>query len=92
MQSFDTTAPDDDRFIQAYVQIGAIDRVAKIWETRVKKNPDNPQYHFALAGAYLALGNREGAIEHIKKAIELNPELKDQGEYYIKEIRAGRNP
>jgi len=32
------------------------------------------------------------AIEELQIAIALNPEFKDQGEYYINEIQAGRNP
>ena len=41
---------------------------------------------------YLANEERTKAIAELEKATELNPEFKAQADYYIGEIRAGRNP
>jgi len=58
----------------------------------VEENPFNPQIRLSLAASYLAVGNRIQSILEIEKIIELDPDFKDQGEFFIREIRAGRNP
>ena len=59
---------------------------------KLEQKPDDPQLHVSLAAAYLSNGNRKESIAELQKAIELNPDFKKQGEFYIGEIRAGRNP
>jgi Flp pilus assembly protein TadD len=83
---------DDDRLLQAYFNNGRLDRVLNILELRVEKNPNNSQAHLSLAAVYLELNQRENSITEIQKAIELDPNFREQGEYYIQEVRAGRNP
>lgn len=82
----------DDRIINAYAFRGEYGKVASLWQIRVKNDPNNADYHVALAASYLKLGQRQGAIAELRKSIELKPEFKVQGEYFIKEIEAGRNP
>lgn len=92
MKDYGGTIIPDERFIQAYNASKQFDKVVAIWELFVAKSPNNPQYRISLAAGYLQLGEREKAIEQLEKAIELEPRFREQGEYYIKEIRAGRNP
>lgn len=66
--------------------------VLEIRKAAVDADPNNPQMHLSLAAAYLSLGNNAKAIVAIQKAIELDPGFKTQGEYFISEIQAGRNP
>ncbi|MBU1159993.1 O-antigen ligase family protein [Patescibacteria group bacterium] len=82
----------DERLIRAYVEINRFDRVAALWEKMIELNPTNAQYRVNLAASYLEIGERGKCIEQLQKAIELEPKFKEQGEYYINEIRAGRNP
>lgn len=82
----------DERFIMAFNERKMFDKVAAILEKFVEENPKNAQYRVSLAASYLQMGKRQGAIEQLQKAIELEPRFKQQGEYYINEIRAGRNP
>lgn len=89
---YGTTIISDDRIVQAYFDTGQFDKVLAIWQLRVKNEPENPQYRVSLAATYLKIGNRISAISELEKAIELNPEFKEQGEFLINEIRAGRNP
>jgi hypothetical protein len=46
----------------------------------------------AVLAAFLKAGRRADSIAALQKAIDLNPDFKAQGEYYIQEIQAGRNP
>lgn len=82
----------DQRILRAYAETKQFEKVAAIWQKRIAEEPQNGSYHISLGATYLAMGRREEAIGEIKRAIELNPDFKAQGEYFINEIRAGRNP
>ncbi len=76
----------------AYATIGNMEKAKDIWILLVNSNPSNAQYHLSLAATYSELNMRSKAVEEIEKAIELEPSFKTQGDYYIKEIKAGRKP
>ena len=76
----------------AYFMVGNLEKVKDTWLALVNSDPSNAQYHVSLAASYMALDMNKEAIAEIEKAIELKPEFKQQGEYYIKEIKAGRKP
>jgi len=82
----------DTRFINLYVSRGQYGKVLEVWQALIEKEPQNANHWISLGATYLQLGDRAKAIESIEKAIEVNPDIKEQGEYYISEIRAGRNP
>ena len=82
----------DGRIINAYTRAGRVNDVVRSWEISVEKNPENPQFHVSLAAAYLQVGRRQEAVAEIQKAIDLDPNFKEQGDFFIREIRAGRNP
>jgi len=82
----------DARFVDAYNAAGEPEKIARILEKLVAKNPSDFRYRVSLAAAYSQTGERKKAIEQLRKAIELDPKFKKQGEYYIEEIRAGRKP
>ena len=90
--AYGTALVADDRFINAYDKIGDKKAVLKIWQNRVGILPDNADWRVSLAAAYLAAGERQNALKELEESARLNPDLKERVEYYIKEIRAGRNP
>ncbi len=92
MKDYGGTIIADQRFVQAYFYRKEYDKIVAILQLFMKNDPNNGQYHVNLAATYLPMGNRSGAIEELQKAIEIEPKFNDQGEYYINEIRAGRNP
>ena len=83
---------NESQFINIYARAGNYEKMKELWQVLILKNPNNAQLHVNLAATYLQLGERENAVKELEKAIELEPKFKEQGEYYIKEIRAGRNP
>jgi Tfp pilus assembly protein PilF len=87
-----TQIATDDRLLAAYINLEDFDTVVEIWKTRVAQDPKNQQVHLSLAAAYLKAGKRMEAVKEIQVAIDVNPALKQQGEFYINEIKAGRNP
>lgn len=76
----------------AYFMVGNLEKVKDTWIALVNSNPTNAQYHLSLAASYMELNMKKEAIAEIEKTIELKPEFKQQGEYYINEIKAGRKP
>ena len=58
----------------------------------VEVNPNDTQSRTSLAAVYLAAGLRAEAVIELRKAIENDPAFKEQGEFFIQEIEAGRNP
>jgi O-antigen ligase/tetratricopeptide (TPR) repeat protein len=92
MEKWGTVAPDNEYILQAYLEMKYFDRVVAIAKTRVDANPKNAQLHVQLAAAYLTAGNRDAAVKEIQTAISLDATFRQQGEYYIQEITAGRNP
>lgn len=89
---FKTETPDDDFVLQAYLDAREFDKVITIAENRTLKKPDDAQTLIQLAAAYLQAGRRPDAIASLREAIQLRPDFKTQGEYFISEIEAGRNP
>lgn len=81
-----------DIVIKAYVDTKQYNKVIPIWKARIAEDPKNYQFHVSLAAAYVEAGDSPSAIKELQKAIEINPEFKEQGTYYIKEIQAGRHP
>ena len=92
IEAFGTTLVDHPRLIQVYYEKKQLLKVVEILKASLEKNPNNFQSRLSLAAAYVELGQKSNAIEEIKKAMEINPDFKEQGEYYINEIQAGRNP
>lgn len=64
----------------------------KLYKNALLRNPEDAQTHLSLSALYLEMKNRPAAIKEIQMVIDHNPSFKTQGEYYIKEIQAGRNP
>jgi O-antigen ligase/tetratricopeptide (TPR) repeat protein len=82
----------DDILARAYFDVGEYKKSIAVWKKAIESDPNNLQYRTSLAAVYLASGLREESVNELQKAIEINPEFKAQGEFFIKEIQAGRNP
>lgn len=64
----------------------------QILKAHIARTPGDTEPHLNLAALYLGLGKRNEAVNEIRTAIMIKPEFKEQGEFYIEEIKAGRNP
>ncbi|MES2437239.1 MAG: O-antigen ligase family protein [Patescibacteria group bacterium] len=82
----------NDTLLQAYFEKQKFDKILEIWKTRVAKDPMNAKARLSLAAAHLYLNDTKSAVIEIQKAVELDPTFKEQGDLYIKDIRAGKNP
>ncbi|MEK7117732.1 MAG: tetratricopeptide repeat protein, partial [Patescibacteria group bacterium] len=82
----------DDRYIGALFSAGLYNDVVATLNKRIAREPVNTQHKITLASVYLQIGMREAAVTQLQEIIKIDPSFKEKGEYYIGEIRAGRNP
>lgn len=78
--------------IQFLVKIKRFDLVIQIFKNLLLNDPNKPQLKISLAAAYLQNGQRDLAIQTIEEVATSLPQFKQQANYLISEIRAGRNP
>lgn len=83
---------NNTRLLQAYFATNQLDKVRDFWALRVELNPNNTQFKISYAAALLELEQREEAIRVLEEVIVMDPNFRQQGEFLIQEIRAGRNP
>lgn len=88
----DSVALNDQRILETLIEKKMYSEISEIAKLKIANDPTNPQVYMSLAGLYLKLKRPVDAIAQIKKVIELSPEAKQIGEYYISEIQAGRDP
>jgi Flp pilus assembly protein TadD len=81
----------NENLVNAYAMNSQYDKVISILKKQLEQGED-PQLRLRLAAAYLESGDKENAILEIQKIQAINPQFKEQGDYYIKEIKAGRKP
>jgi tetratricopeptide (TPR) repeat protein len=92
VSAYGTAIVPEERIAMAYNYRRMYGKVIAVREKQLESDPGNGQIELSLADAYLRVGRRNDAIVLLKKIIEQNPSFKEQGDYFIKEIEAGRNP
>ncbi|TSC96820.1 MAG: hypothetical protein Athens071426_144 [Parcubacteria group bacterium Athens0714_26] len=89
-EAYGTVEVPENLLIQAYSVIKDYQRLLGIWRAFVKDDPNNFNYRFSLAGAYLLNNIREDAIAQLKEAIRIKPSFESEGNSYIQQIQAGK--
>lgn len=82
----------DDRYLGVLLSLKRFQETIDIINERIRLNPNNLQHRITLAAAYLQADRKREAIQTLEEVIRLEPSFKEKGEFYINEIRAGRNP
>lgn len=82
----------DDRYITVLLAARRYDDIINVAKKRIELDPTNLQHYITLAAAYLQSNRRVEAVQTLEELIKIEPSFKEKGEYYIKEIQAGRNP
>lgn len=88
----DTQLLSDMKLLQVAESLKKYDFIIEVAQKKIKEDPNNAQFRVSLAAVYLKMGRNYDAVDQIKKAIEIEPAFKSQGEMYIQEIQSGRNP
>lgn len=82
----------DDRYLSVLLSTKQYAKIIEIVKKRIALDPTNLNHRITLTAAYLEAGQRQDAINTVEEIIKLDPTFKEKGDYYISEIRAGRNP
>lgn len=82
----------DPFLLSVFAKTGRYKEVVNMLEQQVAEQPTNYQLRVSLATAHLKAGNRAKSVEIMRTVIANVPAFKEQGEYFIKEVLAGRNP
>ncbi len=80
----------DPRMFEAYYRKGRWADAAEVGEMLIFYFPKNVDYHVRLAAPYLNLGRIGEAKAEIRKAMELNPSFRAQGERLLDDIDTGK--
>lgn len=78
----------EPRYAQAYVRVNDFTKAATVWELVVKANPNDARSHAELGAVYAAAGRTAEAITEVRRAIELDPAFKAQGEELIRQLQS----
>lgn len=68
------------------VPIKRYDLIEKLYLQAISLDPKDVTFYVSLAATYGKMHNKEKAIEYTKKALELNPSIKEAAEEFIKII------
>jgi O-antigen ligase/Flp pilus assembly protein TadD len=91
-KTYSTDLYYDETLINVYAQLGKFDKVTAILQKKLSDGGDDPQLRLRLAAAYLEMGKKTESLAEIQKIIDAHPDFKQQGEYYMGQIRAGKKP
>ena len=56
---------------------GGVDRAISLLNTALHQHPNNEDAEYMLGVALATKGDPQGAIQHLARALELNPEYRD---------------
>lgn len=82
----------DDRYLNVLLSLGMYNDMIDIIKQRINLDQSNLQHRITLTATYLQANRREEAIQTLEQMIKMDASFKERGEYYINEIKAGRNP
>lgn len=82
----------DKRYVNLLLAINRYDIVVTIFENEHRINPGHIPTRISLAAAYVEVGRNNDAIALLETISRDVPQSKSQIDFFISEIRAGRNP
>ncbi len=91
VKTFGTEMYYDEMLINVYAELRKFDTVVKILHMKLSEK-DDPQLRLRLAAAYLEMGKKTESLAEIQKIIDVHPDFREQGEFYMNQIRAGKKP
>ena len=86
---YGTTEPANERYAEAYTRLNRFDKAIPIWEKLIVASPRDARLRASLGVSYARAGRPEDGIRELERAIELEPNFREQGEAIIRAIRSG---
>jgi len=79
----------DERLLRAYYDKKQYIKAKDVVLRKIETDSEKANLHLILAGLYLEIGSKVEAIAEIKKAVEVDPSLKETADKYISDINSG---
>ena len=79
----------DPLYINFFAGQKRFDIVRDLLLQAINNEPDRPQHHFQLVGAYIELDEKDNALKTLEEIGTIFPDLKGDADYYINEINIG---
>lgn len=83
---YEDSITDLNRLIEIYGEIKAYPRLIQFYKLAIDIKPQVAQYHAGLAEVYAATGDYQSARKEAAKALELDPNLKDATDKFLKSL------
>ncbi len=77
------------RILAAYVEKKRYSEVARIWQAYIAANPGDVQAYFTLAAVYYEAGDNARTIQVLQQAGQAHPQIKQQADALIEQVRTG---
>ncbi|MEK7646857.1 MAG: O-antigen ligase family protein [Patescibacteria group bacterium] len=90
MRTFGSILLPNAQMVTAYALAGRYDRVRDTWLMLIESEPSNVQYRVSLAATYVQLKDYAKAIEALARAVDIDPQFKQEGERLINDIKSGK--
>ncbi len=79
----------DRSILSAYLAGKQYNKIAVVWEGKVKASPEDSQAYFTLAAAYYGSGDTTKAISTLEAASKISPEVAAQAAQFIQQVKNG---
>jgi tetratricopeptide (TPR) repeat protein len=77
--------------INHYMEAGEMEKVLKFYEKLSQMEGNDPKVWVGLAQLYMQQGEQQKAIQAAKRAAQLDPELEDDVDNFLKSLGEGDN-
>ncbi|MFA6389383.1 MAG: tetratricopeptide repeat protein, partial [Patescibacteria group bacterium] len=71
--------------IDIYAREKMFEKIVPIYERMIAGNPGDASNYARLSATYMAMGNKEKAVEYMQKAVEINPALQEEAIKFLKD-------
>jgi len=82
----------DDRVASVIAELKQWNQIVRMFSYRIENGADTIDNNISLAVGYLKIGDRQRSIEILRRVADRDAKYKEQVEFFIKEIQAGRDP
>ena len=74
------------RLVNVYDKVGNYQKIVEFYNLAINEDPENPQLYASLAATYARLGEYDKAKQTALKAVEIDPEFREEAEKFINSL------
>jgi tetratricopeptide (TPR) repeat protein len=82
------TVENLSRLVRVYTVKGDFAQLVELYNKLIEFDPNKAEYHAKLAYSYAQIGEKEKAIAHAQKAVELDPAYTQEAEKFLEGLKS----